>query len=65
MDALRGWTTQYDSQKMRYKFLVLRGGSQTGKSTLAKALYNREEHGYIVFDNVNHMDFVLNERALF
>ena len=89
VDALRGWATQYDSQKMRYKFLVLRGGSQTGKSTLAKALgqvfnwprpfvqtvqsaeapdlkqYNREEHGYIVFDNVNHMDFVLNERALF
>lgn len=89
VDALRGWATQYDSQKMRYKFLVLRGGSQTGKSTLAKALgqvfnwprpfvqtvqsaeapdlkqYNREEHGYIVFDNVNHMDFVFNERALF
>ena len=35
VDALRGWAAQYDSQKMRYKFLALRGGSQTGKSTLA------------------------------
>ena len=76
---------------MRYKFSVLRGGSQTGKSTVAKNLgqlfgwrgpfiqtvqsaeapdlkgYNPEEHGYIyiLFDNVNHMDLILNERALF
>ena len=27
--------------------------------------YSPEEHGYILFDNVNHMDFILNERALF
>ncbi|CAJ1441510.1 unnamed protein product [Effrenium voratum] len=89
LEALRPWANQYAELKMRYKFLVLRGGSQTGKSTLAKSLgdafgwrppyvqtvqsapapdlkeFQREEHGYILFDNVNHMDFVLNERALF
>ncbi|CAJ1346149.1 unnamed protein product, partial [Effrenium voratum] len=87
--ALGPWASQYAELKMRYKFLVLRGGSQTGKSTLAKSLgdtfgwkppyvqtvqsapapdlkeFEREEHGYILFDNVNHMNFVLNEQALF
>ncbi|CAJ1441512.1 unnamed protein product [Effrenium voratum] len=89
LEALRPWANQYAELKMRYKFLVLRGGSQTGKSTLAKSLgdafgwrppyvqtvqsapapdlkeFQREERGYILFDKVNHMDFVLNERALF
>ena len=87
LEALRPWANQYAELKMRYKFL--HGGSQTGKSTLAKSLgdafgwrppyvqtvqsapapdlkeFQREEHGYILFDNVNHMDFVLDERALF
>ena len=74
--------SQYQSVQLRCKFLVLRGGSQTGKSTLAKSLdhlfgwrrpfvapdlkaYSPEEHGYILFDNVNHMDFILNVRTLF
>ena len=83
------WADQYQLTKMRYKFLVLRGGSQTGKSTLAKHIgelfgwrrpftqtvqsaespdlrgYRSTEHGYIIFDNVNNMDFVLRERVLF
>ena len=89
LSRLQPWVSQYQSVQLRYKFLVLRGGSQTGKSTLAKSLghlfgwrrpfvqtvqsaeapdlkaYSPEEHGYILFDNVNHMDFILNERALF
>ena len=41
--------------------------AQTVQSAPASDLkeFQREEHGYILFDNVNHMDFVLNERALF
>ena len=27
--------------------------------------FSRDQHGYIVFDNVNDMAFVLNNRALF
>ena len=27
--------------------------------------FSRDEHGYILFDNVNDMDFVLTQRALF
>ena len=86
--ALAPWALQYQSLALRYKFLVLRGGSRTGKSTLAKSLgqlfglgapyiqtvqgaptpdlkdYDRERHGYILFDNVNDMQFVLDHRAL-
>ncbi|CAL1165151.1 unnamed protein product [Cladocopium goreaui] len=89
LSRLQPWVSQYQSVQLRYKFLVLRGGSQTGKSTLAKSLghlfgsrrpfvqtvqsaeapdlkaYSPEEHGYILFDNVNHMDFILHESALF
>ena len=89
LERLAPWAQQYASLKMRYHFLVLRGGSQTGKSTLAKCLgqlygwrppfvqtvqsaaspdlkgFCRDTHGYILFDNVNCMDFILNERALF
>ncbi|CAJ1392535.1 unnamed protein product [Effrenium voratum] len=32
------WASQYQEPKMRYKFLILRGGSQSGKSALAKSL---------------------------
>ena len=40
---------------------------QTVQSAEAPDLkaYRPEEHGQILFDNVNHMDFILNERALF
>ena len=27
--------------------------------------FSRDKHGYIVFDNVNNMDFVLSQRAIF
>ncbi|CAE7524891.1 unnamed protein product [Symbiodinium necroappetens] len=46
--ALQPWAAQYSTDQLRYKFLVLRGGS----------------HGYILFDNVNDMQFVLDHRAL-
>ena len=70
-------------------FLVLRGASRTGKSTLARSLgevfslgapfvqtvqsalspdlrtYDPSLHGYIVYDNVNNMDFILDYRAMF
>ena len=78
------WRQQYSETQPRYKFLVLRGASRTGKSTLARGLggvpfvqtvqsaaapdlrsYNPDIHSYIVFDNVNHMEFVLMHRALF
>lgn len=35
---LAPWVAQYTEAKLRYKFLVLRAGSQCGKSTLAKSL---------------------------
>ena len=38
LDALQPWASQYSSNKERYKFLVLRGASRTGKSTLARGL---------------------------
>lgn len=38
LDALRPWASQYSSNLERYKFLVLRGASRTGKSTLARGL---------------------------
>ena len=38
LDALRPWAEQYSSNAERYKFLVLRGASRTGKSTLARGL---------------------------
>ena len=87
--CLKPWVEQYNTDKMRYEFLVLRGVSRSGKSTLAKSLgalfgfkppfiqtvqsatapdlksFSEEQHGYIVFDNVNHQDFVLTQRALF
>ena len=87
--SLRPWAEQYTVDLLRYKFLVLRGGSRTGKSTLAKSLgelfnwlgpyvqtvqgapapdlkeFKRETHGYVLFDNVNSMEFVLGHRALF
>lgn len=89
LQLLAPWVAQYSEAKLRYKFLVLRAGSQCGKSTLAKALgqlfgwkgpfvqtvqdaeaadlkgFDRRRHGYIVFDNVNDMQFVLSQRALF
>ena len=89
LHALAPWRAQYHADAMRYKFLVLRGGSRTGKSTLAKGLgnifglgccfvqtvqnavapdlkqFSNDEHGYILFDNVNDMEFVLSQRALF
>ena len=90
IELLRPWADQYKDFKTRYKFLVLRGASRTGKSTLAKALcglfgfggsvfvqtvqsaldpdlrnYDSEFHSCILFDNVNDMRFVLDQRALF
>ena len=35
---LRPWSEQYKQDEMRYNFLVLRGVSRSGKSTLAKSL---------------------------
>ena len=84
LDALKPWMEQYATELPRYKFLVIRGVSRAGKSTLAKALgrrafvqtvqsalapdlkgFSRDTHDYILFDNVNNMDFVLASRALF
>ena len=38
LDLVRPWAGQYGEDRMRYQFLVIRGGSCSGKSTLAKAL---------------------------
>lgn len=38
MDQLRPWVSQYDVDALRYDFLVLRGRSKSGKSTLAKSI---------------------------
>ena len=38
LDKLRPWAAQYSQDAMRFKFLVLHGGSRTGKSTLGKGL---------------------------
>ena len=89
VDRLRPWSKQYSTDAMRYNFLVLRGVSRSGKSSLAKAVgkllglglpfiqtvqsaaaadlknFSNDTHGYIVFDNVNHHDIVLSQRALF
>ena len=89
VERLRPWRKQYSADAMRFNFLVLRGVSRSGKSSLAKALgellglglpfiqtaqsasaadlknFSNDRHGYIVFDNVNHHDFVLSQRALF
>ena len=35
---LEPWKRQYDQVRPRYEFLVLRGASRTGKSTLARSL---------------------------
>ena len=83
------WAEQYQLDLERFKFLVLRGGSRAGKSTLGKSMdklfqfglpyvqtvqnaetaalkgFDPENHGYIVFDNVNNMKFILDQRALF
>ena len=88
LELLRPWAAQYTETRMRYKFLILRGGSQSGKSTLAKNLhrifgwkppfvqvvqdavaadlkdFKRDQHGLIVFDNINSMSFVMSQRAL-
>lgn len=87
LQRLMPWADQYRHDAMRFKFLVLRGGSQTGKSTLAKSLgeqfnfgkpfiqtvqsaerpdlreFDQQQHGYIVFDNVNNQKFILENRA--
>lgn len=42
---LRPWSDQYTRDEMRYKFLVLRGVSRSGKSTLAKSLGHELELG--------------------
>ena len=88
IEQLRPWAAQFDHMAMRYKFLILRGGSQSGKSTLAKSLhtifnwkrpyiqvvqdtlfadlkeFSRAEHGLVVFDNINDMQFIMGQRAL-
>ena len=90
LDALKPWAQQYSADAMRFSFLVLRGGSRTGKSTLAKSIgdsdlfnfgkpfiqtvqnvespdlrdFSDDQHGYILFDNVNDMKFILDFRAL-
>jgi hypothetical protein len=82
------FAVQYRDNALRYNFLVFRGASKSGKSTIAKSLgdkdlfgwgkpfvqtvqnapapdlrkYNAATHGYLVFDNVNDQDFVLNDR---
>ena len=38
LDLVRPWAGQYGEDRMRYQFLVIRGGSCSGKSTLARAL---------------------------
>ena len=38
MDRIKAWHTQFDSVRHRYKFLVLRGASCSGKSSLARSL---------------------------
>lgn len=38
LQQLRPWKQQYDTKSDRYMFLVLRGASRTGKSTLARGL---------------------------
>ena len=84
---LSAWEHQYTETLERFKFLVIRGASRTGKSTLARTLggktqtpfiqtvqsavapdlraYDADFHSYIVFDNVNDMQFVMDYRALF
>ena len=49
------------------KSLGRRAFVQTVQSALAPDLkgFSRDTHDYILFDNVNNMDFVLNHRALF
>ena len=39
--ALKPWMQQYGTELPRYKFLVIRGVSRAGKSTLAKSLGRR------------------------
>ncbi|CAJ1394414.1 unnamed protein product, partial [Effrenium voratum] len=52
------WASQYQEPKMRYKFLILRGGSQSGKSTLAKSL------GALSVEGVFQMAYIVPERLL-
>ena len=80
---LEPWRLHYQALDDRYKFLVLRGVSRSGKSSLAKALgalmnwgkpfvqtvqgataadlkkFSEDEHGYLIFDNVNDQEFIL------
>ena len=90
VEALQRWNEQYKEVQPRYSFLVLRGASRTGKSTLARSLgmvlkfggapfvqtvqsavdpdlrnYDEAIHSFILFDNVNSMKFILDQRALF
>ena len=72
------WYAQYTRDELRYSFLVLAKALdgllglrppyvQTVQNAEAADLraFSREKHGYILFDNVNDMEFVLSQRALF
>lgn len=83
MDLIKAWRVQFSHVLHRYKFLVLRGASCSGKSSLARSLgsavftqtvqnaetpnlkgFSRKAHDLLLFDNVNDMKFVLDNRAL-
>ena len=75
------WKKQYDHIDFRYHFLVLHGPSRTGKTELARSLYNNayvhkgsidwskydsRVHDVIIFDDVpNIYAYVDDNRALF
>jgi hypothetical protein len=39
LERAQAWKQQYDNPNFRHKFLVLRGDSRSGKTTLAKSLF--------------------------